>query len=216
MKQQIIKIDSIKKIENNSKRYDIETTTHNFIANNILVHNSSSTFFVHKTKKWGLKKFEFGVCSRNIWLKTPNNSSFWQVANKYDLKKKLLSLKKEIILQGEVCGPSIQKNKYKLTENDLFIFNVIENGKRYSVSEIQYFCDKMGLKHVPILDTDFKAEFGEKTKNEIVDIMVEKSKAKSQLYDTEREGIVCRLNEDPRVSFKVINPNFLLKNEEKD
>ena len=37
-----MKIKSIKKIENDSKRYDIETLkNHNFFANNILVHNSS-------------------------------------------------------------------------------------------------------------------------------------------------------------------------------
>lgn len=36
-----MKIKSIKKIENTSKLYDIQTTTENFFANGILVHNSS-------------------------------------------------------------------------------------------------------------------------------------------------------------------------------
>ena len=36
----IIKVKSINKIENHSKRYDIQTETQNFYANNILVHNS--------------------------------------------------------------------------------------------------------------------------------------------------------------------------------
>ena len=35
-----VKLKSIKKINNESKRYDIETSTHNFYANNILIHNS--------------------------------------------------------------------------------------------------------------------------------------------------------------------------------
>jgi RNA ligase len=35
-----MKIKSIKKIESGSKRYDIQTTTNNFFANEILVHNS--------------------------------------------------------------------------------------------------------------------------------------------------------------------------------
>ncbi len=35
-----MKIKSIKKIKSSSKLYDIETTTNNFFANGILVHNS--------------------------------------------------------------------------------------------------------------------------------------------------------------------------------
>jgi len=35
-----VKIANIKKIRNNSLRYDIQTSTNNFFANNILVHNS--------------------------------------------------------------------------------------------------------------------------------------------------------------------------------
>jgi hypothetical protein len=36
----ILQIKTIKKIENNSKRYDIQTESNNFFANSILVHNS--------------------------------------------------------------------------------------------------------------------------------------------------------------------------------
>lgn len=45
-----MKIKSIKKIENHlSKRYDIQTTTGNFVANEILVHNSLLTPILLKT-----------------------------------------------------------------------------------------------------------------------------------------------------------------------
>lgn len=41
-----MKIKSINKIQNNSKRYDIETKIHhNFFANGILVHNSLGILF---------------------------------------------------------------------------------------------------------------------------------------------------------------------------
>lgn len=177
---------------------------------------SSFTAFSYDTNKWGFNKKAFGVCSRNIWLKTPNNSSYWNVANKYGIKDILMKYQDEnIVIQGEVCGPGIQKNRYNLSEYDLFVFNLIRDGKQVSVNEMLAFCEINGLKTVPILDMNFKADFGEKTRNEIIDYMVEMSKGKSILNPKiEREGIVVRLNEDPRVSFKVINPNFLLQKED--
>ena len=48
-----------------------------------------------------------------------------------------------------------------------------------------------------------------------IDEMVEDAKGKSKIYDTLREGKVWRT--DPsiqKISFKVINPEFLLKNKE--
>ncbi|MCK9417405.1 hypothetical protein M0Q97_12265 [Candidatus Dojkabacteria bacterium] len=57
-----MKIKSIKKIENISKRYDIEVeTNHNFFANGVLVHNSSITNFF-KIEPEGTR---IGICSRN-------------------------------------------------------------------------------------------------------------------------------------------------------
>lgn len=48
MKADIIKVKSIKKIDSNSKKYDITTNkTHNFFANNILIHNSLGLIFYH-------------------------------------------------------------------------------------------------------------------------------------------------------------------------
>lgn len=46
-------IKSITKIEHNSKRYDIQTGTNNFFANNILVHNSIIKVY-HYNKKWNI------------------------------------------------------------------------------------------------------------------------------------------------------------------
>jgi len=46
----IIKVKSINKIENHSKRYDIQTETQNFYANNILVHNSLINVYFYNGK----------------------------------------------------------------------------------------------------------------------------------------------------------------------
>lgn len=58
-----MKIKKIQKIENTSKRYDIEVeNNNNFFANNILVHNSSFTQYVKKDENGN---FITGICSRS-------------------------------------------------------------------------------------------------------------------------------------------------------
>jgi hypothetical protein len=235
-------ITEINPIISDSKRFDINVqANNNFFANNILVHNcqnepsllldhfdddwyiseklngSSMTIFNHKTIFWGFSKWIFGICSRNIWLKTPDNSNFWKVVKKYDLEKKVKRMfpNKEIVLQGELLAPNIQKNNYKVEEPDIYIFNYIENGIRLGQWDLLHQCDRIGLKAVPIIDHAFVPSKHIKSKDikDVVRFMLELSKGKSQLYNVDREGIVCRLVKDPSISFKVINPDFLLKEE---
>ena len=207
----VTKIKSVKKIDCDSKRYDIEVEkNHNFFANSILVHNCSATYYITEVKKWGFKKLVFGVCSRNIAVGKGNNN-YWNVAQKYDLQKKILALKKnKLVIQGEIAGGKIQGNKYKIEGLELFVFNVIENGRRYSLDEMVKFCDQMGLKTVPIIQRDWRIFFDVQAQ-EAVKRVVDMSIGKSVLYDVQREGLVFRLVDDPRVSFKAINPEFLLK-----
>jgi len=176
----------------------------------------SGTFFLHKERKWGFPTWNFGVCSRNIWLKTPNTSSYWTIAKKYDIESKLRSLKKEIVIQGEIIGPKIQKNKYQVTDVDFYVFNIVENGKRVSYTRIIEVCDNLGLKYVPILGTLTPSSTWN-DKKEVIDVvkaMVGHSEGNSTLFKRPREGVVWRLCENPNISLKVINPTFLLQNNE--
>ena len=50
----------------------------------------SATYFLNRISK---RKFEFGVCSRNIRLVEPDNSSYWTVAKKYDIENVLKKTK---------------------------------------------------------------------------------------------------------------------------
>jgi len=178
----------------------------------------SGSFFTYYKKCWGLKKIAFGVCSRNIWLKTPNNSNYWEVARKFDIENKLKKFNEEIVVQGEILATNVQKNKYKITEPDFYVFNVIKNGIRLSVKEMQEFCKNIELKTVPIIYDNYNPKNIytdiELTPSTAVKKMVELSIAKSQLIDIQREGIVVRLIESPIISFKAINPEFLLKYDE--
>lgn len=176
------------------------------------IDGQSATYFIEKTKKLGLfNKYEFGVCSRNLRLKTPNNSSYWTVERQYNIEEVLIDLLKKykanrIVLQGEIAGEGIQKNKYNIKGYKFFAFNLIIDGKKHRTIEIQNILKPYNINTVPILDTGCELL-------DTIDKMVEDAEGKSTLYKTEREGKVWR-DIDNNISFKVINPKFLLKNNE--
>ena len=156
-------------------------------------------------KKSGIFGSEFGVCSRTVRKFEFDNSNWSKVARLLDIKKKLKSVGKNIAIQGEVVGPSIQGNIYELKDLDFYIFNVfdIDTKKYYTIEEALEFCKTYGFKHVPILDMNYKLP---NTLQELID----SANGKSVLYDTIREGIVIR-SPDKSISFKVVSPEYLLK-----
>jgi ATP-dependent RNA circularization protein (DNA/RNA ligase family) len=143
-----------------------------------------------------------------------NNFRVWElkkrIAIELNIEEKLKKVKKNIAIQGEIIGPAIQGNKYKLNKLDLYIFNVYDINKKqyYTIDNLIKFCNDYGFKHVPLIELDFKLF------NSVPE-MVEYSKGCSILNNkTMREGIVVRsIEKDKFISFKVINPEFLLKNE---
>ncbi len=225
-----MKIKSIAKVNKTAKRYDIEVgKNHNFFANGILVHNSSMTVF--KNGK------HFGVCSRNyelllnnqdelpVWRRViakwiarkmnlkvtdQSNTHFWKVAAELSLKEKLNSLKRNIAIQGEICGPGINGNMYKFDGYKFFVFSIwdIDEQKYLDWKDALDICQKIDLKCVPLVGTG--KIHGDVNK------WVNDSEAKSVFKVCNREGIVVRpLHEinDPnigRLSFKCIAPSFLL------
>jgi len=165
---------------------------------------------------------EFEVCSRNLRIKNPEQATYhdkseegvksenvyWKMAKKYKIEEWLPD---GYAIQGEICGPGIQKNPLKLSDQELFIFNVfnIKEGKYYFPSDDVYIDDatvNVGLKLVP-LATDFGSEF-----NYSLEELLEKAKGKYP-NGGNKEGIVVR-SMDQLISFKVVNNDYLLKDEE--
>jgi len=178
------------------------------------LNGSSATYALVQNKKWfGLKtKFEFIVCSRNIWLKKKDlTNNYWKIAEKYKIEeqlKELIGNRPFLILQGEMLGPGIQGNIYKLQDIDFYAFNLIENPYTFveplKAESILY---AHGIKHVPILSTNYilKPSISE---------CIEDTNLKSKLNNkVPIEGIVCR-DYDKNISFKIINPKHLLKYDE--
>ncbi len=173
------------------------------------IDGQSATYALLKNRKryWEIWKPEylFIVCSRNIHLRRPDNSSYWRIAKQYKIEEvlKSLILKDEfIILQGEIIGEGIRDNKYKIKGVDFYAFNLIRPPYTHSMPNvISSILEVYGIKWVPILSSCC-------LKDSIPE-MVDFSKGKSLIADTPREGIVVR-NYKKGLSFKVINPDFLL------
>ncbi len=161
-----------------------------------------------------IKDGEFGVCSRNFDMKETETNSFWKVAREIDLENKMRSLKRNFAFQGELLGPGVQGNKYKLTKLGFYVFNAtdINTGLHFNYDELRKYTEFLSLTNVPLVDTNYILPA-------TVDELVEYSKGRSNLNkDTHREGVVFRplVNEYSeelrgRLSFKCINPDFLLK-----
>lgn len=203
---EIIKIKSIKKIENLSMEYDIEVAkTHCFFANNILVHNSSTTIF------W--KDGLFGVCGRNWeYYESPTNS-IWKFARQNKIEEKMGDLGRNLALQGEIIGEGIQENKYKLKGQTIRFFRMFDIDKYEYLPyyEMLLILDDWNLQAVPCVDWNYVLP---NSIDEILEYAVGKSLLNAQ---TEREGIVfVRYEPDElgRVSFKAISNKFLLDNKE--
>ena len=184
-----------------------------------------------------------GVCSRNMELPLDDGNKYVEAVNKYNLIEKLTDFCKlnncNIALQGELLGPGVQGNKYKLTDYDIYFFNAfnIDTGNYFIESSLTQLCKYFGLNRVTYFDPIIFLKSA--------DEWVEFAKGKSVLNpNIQREGIVIRLYDpsdwipsrtnngkeikvpDPLfngsllhetknyLSFKAINPNFLLKFDE--
>ena len=171
---------------------------------------SSATYFV--------KEGEFGVASRNLELLEDAENSLWKVAREMDIENKLRSLGKNFALQGELVGEGIQGNKLKLRGQKVFFFNAfdIDAFQYLSFEDFSALMTQMDLPMVPVLSTDYLLE------NDI-DAIVKMASVRSVMRpESWAEGIVIRplvektdISDEHlpqgRVSFKAINPEFLLK-----
>jgi len=154
----------------------------------------------------------FRVCSRNRQVEDSEN--VWaRVAKRYNLGGKI---PEDIAVQGEVCGPGIQKNRLMLTELDLFVFDVFDfkAGRYFSHSDCTAFCAIHGLTMVPVARE--WASF-----DETLDTLLHEAKGRYSGTKNRREGIVIRARDlvysdrlHGRLSFKVLNNDFLLKDED--
>jgi RNA ligase (TIGR02306 family) len=183
------------------------------------------------------KNGKFGVCSRNFELyhipernfllekvvrisrrirglgkeQDASNTQFWVAAKAQGIPSAMKKYGKNLAIQGELIGPGIQGNKYQLDALEYHVFNAyFIDEKRYAnFTELAKICETLQLRMVPVI--------GAFALSHTIDELVSRAEGFSRLNDkTIREGYVVRPLEemtDPflgRWSFKVINPYFLL------
>jgi RNA ligase (TIGR02306 family) len=161
---------------------------------------SSATFY--------FKDGVFGVCSRNLELLETEGNTFWKVARELKLEDKMRGLGKNISIQSELIGESIQKNPYKIKGQTIRCFNLfdIDLQEYLSLSQFKDVMETLGLETVPMLNTDFELP-------KTIDELLKFADGKSELNPNfDREGLVIR-SLDRKISFKVISNKFLLKYE---
>lgn len=165
---------------------------------------SSATFFLGGER--------FGVCSRNLELAESERNTFWRIARSLQIEERLRESGRLLALQGELIGPGVQGNIYRLSDHQVRFFNAYDlcENRFLGAAECRSLVESFGLANVPLI--------GEFDLDHTVDDLIVLAEGKSSLCPAQRrEGIVVRsVGErfDPeigRLSFKVISPTYLLK-----
>jgi RNA ligase (TIGR02306 family) len=155
------------------------------------------------------------ACSRN-WALAKGENHVWRLAERYQLADRLPP---EIAIQGEVCGPGIQSNRLGLPTLELFVFSVydVRAGAFLAFEQFTSFCAEHRLTTVPIervVTGDAATEF-----DHSLDGWLAAARGAYPNTKQHKEGIVVRplieLRSEAlggsRLSFKVINNDFLLE-----
>lgn len=152
-------------------------------------------------------KGEFGVCSRNMDLKETEGNAFWIAARKDGIQEKMAAVDEfwDFAIQGELIGPGIQGNIYKLKDVEFRVFDVynIQSGEYLKPEPRRALIERMGLKHVPVITV------GKDLGTGTIDELLGWAEGHSVLGETEREGIVFK-QEDGGMTFKAISNKYLL------
>jgi len=193
---------------------------------------SSCTMYCKK-QKFGL--WYFGVCSRNMEV-YPQNKNFhksleqagniyWRTTYKYNLhtglKKWCKKYNRQIAIQGEIVGEGIQGNRHRVKGIDFYVFQIYDIDKQrfLDVDVCINICRELDIKYVPIVNKEIDEEdnfqdinYWIKKSHHLIKLGEEETLAEGIVVRTVREQYISGLETIMgRVSFKVVNPEYLLK-----
>ncbi|HEY5933107.1 MAG TPA: RNA ligase family protein [Kofleriaceae bacterium] len=172
--------------------------------------DGTSATFVHDPERG------FLACSRN-WALHRGENHVWRLAERYQLESRLPP---GFAIQGEICGPGIQHNRLGLAQVDLFVFSVydLRTGSFLDFEALLAFCAEHELRTVPI---ERVVRGDEAAREHTLEGWLAASRGKYTGTKANKEGIVVRplvathsATLGGHLSFKVINNDFLLKDED--
>ena len=166
---------------------------------------------------------EEGVCSRNWELKLDGaneNNSMVRMFIDSGLQSVFRQLNRNLAIQGELCGPNIQKNREQLKAPTLFVFDIYDidtacyltpDQRHALMDELWIFgVNKDMVQHVPVVA--YGANLLDTLGITTTDQLLKFAEGPSLVHPI-REGLVFK-RKDGGFSFKAISNAFLLK--EKD
>lgn len=128
LEQKVIKVYKKQLRTSDKNKYDLETETHNYFADGVLVHNSNAQILIEEpsgggwiAEGYGYKSYTIHAGSRTRWL-THNDDNYgfckWVMDNRQEIIEKLGPGRHF----GEWAGPGINSNE-GLKEKTLCLFN---------------------------------------------------------------------------------------------
>lgn len=160
---------------------------------------------------------EFGVCSRGVDYKDVEGNPYWAFAHRVNLEARIRAVLEpgaNLILQGELIGEGIAKNKYKLKGKHVYFYNSrAHTGEDIPVRvilDVLNTTDGERLLECPVINENYVLP-------STVDQLIEDATIRSKLNpEVWAEGVVNKHKMiahdfNGRTSIKVINPSFLLK-----
>jgi RNA ligase (TIGR02306 family) len=193
-----------------STKMDGSSMTVYFIRNDSVYLDSLPEFAQAEHRQLGtLENGKMGVCSRNREIGPDPDNRFWSVALENNLPSKLNQLNRNIAIQGELCGTSIQANfeGFRKGFHDVYIFNAWDiDAQKYLLPRQvhEQLAPELGLKHVPVT--------GYLPLNQIADNLggiLARAEGKG-INGRHREGIVLK-EVNGAMSFKAISNSYLLR-----
>lgn len=159
------------------------------------------------------------VTGHNYEYKDDGNFAFYNLIKERKINEKVIDFYKRnnlktLVIQGELCAPGIQKNRLKLIKPEWYVFTIMENDKRVGLDRMLEICNELDLVHVPIEERDFDLT----SKYQTIESLLLRADG-DYPNGGKKEGIVIRTTEpeycyllSAPLSIKVINNNYLLKN----
>jgi tRNA-binding EMAP/Myf-like protein len=185
--------------------YDKDTIDRRSIFEATIKLDGSSMTVYHKDAT-------YGVCSRNLDLKRDIENVFWKTALEGRIIEALVSIGRNVAVQGELMGPGVQGNREGFGSHRFFVFDI------FDIDESRYLTHQERMA--------FMNELNKRWNNEVcshaqiinfIDFRDFKSVADFISYADKPsyrhpvgEGVVFKSVEDGSVSFKAINNHFLL------
>lgn len=116
------------------------------------------------------------------------DNNYWDLAIQLDLEANMRKLGFNLAIQGEMCGPGIQGNKYQLQNKHLYVYSMLDldTGKYVDWTSLVYVCNQIGLETVPLISDNFVLQHSGEDLLKMAD-------GKSVVYkQVLREGLVFR------------------------